>query len=151
MQSQKAHYVSVGEVVLFALLALIPMPSRATRANYDRVKKGMSRVEVHAILGAPGDYRNQPTRFWRGVSEKILYSWISEAGKPEPVFECWQSDDGLFEVVFDPPEVVVATGYTDAGENDKGPIGNYLWRASRPWHPWLRDERDLLLWLSDFK
>jgi hypothetical protein len=37
-----------------------PEPSLVTRENFDRIKGGMSRVDVAAILGPPGDYRTGP-------------------------------------------------------------------------------------------
>jgi hypothetical protein len=47
-----AVVVAAGAVVLWPRL-----PSRITRENFDRLKKGMSRAEVEAILGPPGDCR----------------------------------------------------------------------------------------------
>jgi hypothetical protein len=37
--------------------ALWPRPSRVTGENFDRIEKGMSRAEIEAVLGPPGDYR----------------------------------------------------------------------------------------------
>jgi len=47
-----------GMLLVFA--ALVPRPSRVTRAAFERIEKGMTRAEVHKILGPPGDYSTQP-------------------------------------------------------------------------------------------
>ena len=51
-----------GLAVLVAAGAFVlwPRPDRITRANYDRIRMGMSRAEVEAILGPPGDYTTGP-------------------------------------------------------------------------------------------
>jgi SmpA / OmlA family len=47
-----------GLAVMFAAVAvaLWPRPNRITRENYARIKLGMSRSQVRAILGSPYDY-----------------------------------------------------------------------------------------------
>jgi hypothetical protein len=45
-----------------AALVLWPRADRVTRANFDRIRVGMSRAEVEAILGPPGDYRTGRTK-----------------------------------------------------------------------------------------
>src|SRR5262245_57459436 len=47
-----AVVVAIGVVVLWARAA----PERITRENYERIRVGMSRAEVYAVLGPPGDY-----------------------------------------------------------------------------------------------
>ena len=46
--------VAVGAFVMW------PRMDRITRENFDRISKGMSRAEVEAILGPPGDYSGGP-------------------------------------------------------------------------------------------
>jgi hypothetical protein len=50
-----AVVVGAGTVVLW------PRADRITLENFDRIKKGMRRAEVEAILGPPGDYTTGPT------------------------------------------------------------------------------------------
>src|SRR5262245_31156651 len=64
MRGRKRLWVLVGlAAVLLAVGAFMagpPPPDRVTRANFDRVWEGMSRAEVEAILGPPGDYTTGP-------------------------------------------------------------------------------------------
>jgi hypothetical protein len=57
--------VGVGVLALLALaviaLMLRPEPSRVTQANYERIKPGMSKAEVYAILGPPVDLMTDRT------------------------------------------------------------------------------------------
>jgi len=48
-----------GLAVMFAVVAVVlrPRPDRITREDYDRIRPGMTRAEVEAILGPPDDYR----------------------------------------------------------------------------------------------
>jgi len=46
-----AVVVAVGVVVLW------PRADRITEANFERIRVGMSRTDVEAILGPPGDFR----------------------------------------------------------------------------------------------
>ena len=49
--------LAVGLVALIGVAALVAWPraERITPENFDRIKEGMSRAEVEAILGPPGD------------------------------------------------------------------------------------------------
>jgi hypothetical protein len=54
-----AVVVAAGVVVLWPRTA----PERITRENYDRIRNGMSRAEVEAILGPPRDYSTGPLQY----------------------------------------------------------------------------------------
>jgi hypothetical protein len=61
-----ALFVSLA--VLLAVIAYTARPiffppanHHITQENYDRLREGMKREEVEAILGPPGDYRTIPT------------------------------------------------------------------------------------------
>jgi hypothetical protein len=65
MRNRKLRWAAAG-LALVALLAagafvMWPRPDRITRENYQRIRYGMSRGEVEAILGPPGDYTSAPT------------------------------------------------------------------------------------------
>ena len=51
--------LAVGVVVLVGVAALVAWPwgERITPDNINRIMAGMSRAEVEAILGPPGDFR----------------------------------------------------------------------------------------------
>jgi hypothetical protein len=83
-------------LVLAALISIVaPRPSRVTRSAFERIEKGMTRVEVEKILGGPpGDYTTQPysriyiqgilpTDEWIGDGIQICLwlSWDGEVGE----------------------------------------------------------------------
>jgi hypothetical protein len=78
-----------------AAVALWPRSSRVTRENFERIRKGMSRGEVEAILGTPGDYRTFPT------DDKRHHYWGVYAGNRaipnmsgQMKYETWKGDAG---------------------------------------------------------
>jgi hypothetical protein len=62
----------------------LPTNPHITQVNFERIKKGMTRREVEAILGPPGDYRSGPTVF--------LYRSASRPGMAVPLE--WRGDIG---------------------------------------------------------
>jgi hypothetical protein len=75
-----------------------PTNPRITQANFQRIKAGMRREEVEAILGSPGDYRTGPVSYlypplsgpssqwpqtpplkWWGDEAQIIV-WVDHAG-----------------------------------------------------------------------
>jgi outer membrane protein assembly factor BamE (lipoprotein component of BamABCDE complex) len=62
MRSRKLLW-AVGLAVLVAVRVFVlwSRPDRITEENFSRIKVGMSREEVHAILGSPDDYRTVET------------------------------------------------------------------------------------------
>jgi hypothetical protein len=80
--------LAVGLVLLGAFLGLAwPRPSRVTAANFERIKEGMSRAEVEAILGPPGDYTTGPTF--------IHFGGLVWVPPPYSSAERWEGDEGL--------------------------------------------------------
>jgi hypothetical protein len=88
----------------------------------------MSRAEVIAILGPPGDYATLPaTEPWQDEMHSNL---------PEDEIAIWQTDVGTIGVSFDSTGKSCGTGWVSILREDRGPIGNLLWRAKRQWHRW---------------
>jgi hypothetical protein len=90
-----AVVVAAGAVVLWPQAA---PPSRVTRENYDCIQEGMTRAEVEAILGPPGDYRT-------GLGESVLGEadygitqimvWMPDpATDPAPTLWSWRKPPG---------------------------------------------------------
>src|SRR5690349_20867928 len=84
-------------VIAATAVALWPQPDRITFENCDRITEGMSRAEVYAILGSPGDYRTGP----------VVY--VGEGGKPRVMdqfgmpfeaadYAAWLSDEAYVVV-----------------------------------------------------
>jgi hypothetical protein len=122
-------------LVLAALAALAvagtavlwPRRPRVTREKFDRIREGMTRADVEAILGPPGDYRNGPTRY-----EKV--------GPPEGLRlfrrEFWWYDDGTFDVGFDGTGRIRWSVLFPARRVNAGALDNLRWRAKRQWRRW---------------
>jgi hypothetical protein len=62
MRRQKQRWVVAGlTVALVAVFVVWPRPERITLENvYSRASSGMSRTEIEAIYGPPGDYSTGP-------------------------------------------------------------------------------------------
>jgi hypothetical protein len=64
MRRRKLRWVLAGLAVLLLAVGgfvLWPRPNRVARENFDRIREGMTRAEVEAILGPPGDYQTVRT------------------------------------------------------------------------------------------
>jgi hypothetical protein len=106
----------VGGVVIvvlvlgaFAVLHNHPARSRVTRANYDRIRPGMTRAEVVALLGPPNDFKSGPVR----IDPEIL-NILHDDGHTR--FSVWFGADGMVGVFFD----------------DSGRVRHSMYRPARP-------------------
>jgi hypothetical protein len=109
------------------MLASPEPEDRVTEANFHRIEKGMTRPEVEAILGPPGDYSTGPLNFGPRVS--MLFSnhgpHPTDAYKPsywdgvDDVVE-WRTDKQMIMIYFSPSgplrkccyDVVLASQWT---------------------------------------
>jgi hypothetical protein len=123
-------------------------PLRITQENFARIHQGMSRAEVEAILGSPGDYRTGPT-------ELVLVSGISDAvstpaqmahyfGKPNPVpelfdngctFGLWQCDGTVIWICYDKGGVSMSE-FAPLARERRGAVTDFVWRLERMWRRW---------------
>jgi hypothetical protein len=134
--------LAAGTVVLASVGAFVlwPRPSRITEANCERIREGMSRAEVYAILGGPpGDYRSVltcgPELDEPFVTASIL---VGDPPRSEALkFERWQGDVGNIYVTFW-PERVCAKSFVSAVRVEQGSIDTLLWWAERQWRRWFR-------------
>jgi hypothetical protein len=144
-------------VVAAGVVVLWPQPqpsSRITRENFDRIKVGMSRTEVEAILGPPGDYR---TRLGETDGTDVIGSppWQPDWVDYGPAIATWQplvSDTGERAIpetsagvwICDSMEITILStddsGRVYAAEayarRSAGALDNLLWRFKRQWHRW---------------
>jgi hypothetical protein len=119
--------VCLGAVALAAAL-LLPRwladgPGIAW-ANYCRIRTGMSRAEVEALLGGPpGGYCTERT---------IL---IEDPSLPPPPDdgEIWAGDDGGVIVVFDAGGQVTAKGWIKSQYGTKWSLRRFAWRVEEWW------------------
>jgi hypothetical protein len=127
---KSAVILAVGLALAGAVLALAwPLPSRVTRANFDRIKEGMSRADVEALLGPPGDYTTAPTSFDR--MEGVWRPGSKEAK--------WEGDECMVVVDFDASGHAVGKLFSPgAATLDYGPVDRLLWRLERRWETLVR-------------
>jgi hypothetical protein len=137
--------LAVSALVLLVVAAkpiLFPAGNpRLTQENFDRIKEGMSREEVEAILGPPGDYCTAPAQIvpspgspepwqvwqrhwdWRSIPTRSSLIWV---GDRESITVWFESGKGVF--------------WTDVDLVESEPIGLFdllrwrwdHWRESRP-------------------
>jgi hypothetical protein len=131
-----AVLVAVGVVVLW------PGPDRITRANFQRIKQGMRRAEVEAILGPPGDYRTGPMDMFQiefgsdfEGDAGLWVRWASRGYVAEPGM--WLSDEAQIYLVFDREDAVRHMVRLSGKLVDSDPLDNLLWRAKRQWRRWI--------------
>jgi hypothetical protein len=135
--------VAAGAVVLW------PREDRVTRANFGRIRTGMSRAEVEAILGPPGDYRtgHGETAYgymgtgWLpdpppGLADALAWN-IFPGQSPEDArrWANWLGDSFIISIVIDESEQVKLK-QIDPRRRTQGPLDNLLWRFKRQWHRW---------------
>jgi hypothetical protein len=144
-------------VVAAVVVMLWPRPTQVTRASCDRIRVGMSRTEVEAILGGPpGDYRTGPTvgpEFDQSFRTVVHSAWtgplppaptsvmplptIKDWPPIEPLaYDTWQRDAGNVYVTFSPEGVVRIKSFSAAIKLEHGPLDNLLWRLKRQWRRW---------------
>jgi hypothetical protein len=153
MRMRKLRW-AVGLAVLLLVtgaFVLWPRPGRITQQNADSIREGISRHEVEAILGPPGDYRTVRTvdpNLLRLSTYPPTPAMLAEAADARehlfvlrsdygPGLErlTWLGDDGDIFVWFS-PEGVWSHGMTSSEKIVQSPLDNLLWRAKRQWRKW---------------
>jgi hypothetical protein len=123
--------------------------SRLTVDNCYSVKEGMTRTEVEAIFGPPGDYRNGPTQLKKDLpaTDRNNKGWAFgfEFGSGTyylhggtKVSERWECDTATLEVYFrrEPPGTIAVLLYDEANRQEQSLFDNLLWRTKRQWRRW---------------
>ena len=134
--------VRAGLAVLIAVgvFALWPRTDRVTRANFDRLRIGMSRAEVEALLGPPADYTTVPLHNpWCGpddVDSAVDLSNESVARAPADGLSLWATDQALVLTTYDPDDMLADPGFLPCTRLPQSALNNLLWRAKRQWHRW---------------
>jgi hypothetical protein len=136
-------------LVVMAVLAVRPRPDRVTVANFDRIKWRMSRAELEAILGPPGDYRTGPSGLpkygsYRSGPPPLPANWGAPVGaqsadwmeafashpEPSPLF--WYADQYKISVTFG-PHGVLSVDIQPLYPREQGRLENLTWRFRRLW------------------
>ncbi len=80
-----------------------PPPPRVTRENLYRIKYGMTRAEVEAILGPPGDYTTPPgDGVWTSMRPGVGPRPESEKDWPDDTWTGWRADEWATWICFGP-------------------------------------------------
>jgi hypothetical protein len=135
--------VLVAALILVASGAVLPLvlwlePDPITRANFNRIKDGMRRAEVEAILGPPGDYTTGP------VFLPALQQWAFLEELRDATFPQWYSDTAWISIALDESRGVVKTRFAGISRTEYGGLGwrakhlfgNLGWRVNRLWRRW---------------
>ena len=145
MRRRKVLVVLAGLAVALAGLAvgvtagafmLWPRPSRVTRENFERIKKGMSRAEVEAILGPPGDSTTGPLYSASPLYSAIHGSIVDPAVERANHRDTWATDEACAVVGFGADGEAMELRFTSCTRATQDPLDNLLWRAKRQWHRW---------------
>jgi hypothetical protein len=157
---KRLKLLTVAVVLLAAgtTFVLWPRPDRITAANCARIREGMSRAEVEAILGGPpGDYRTVLTEpdgdepFYTVVrappdldalgrqhdalqrmTEEERLEW-KRINQPSP--DRWQGDTANIYVTFWPEGAVCPT-FSPLRKIEQSRLDNLVWRVKRQWQKW---------------
>ena len=140
---------ALAVLVTAGAVALWPSrPNQITKENRDRIKEGMSRAEVEAILGPPGDYRTGlgeresiGNPFWDPDLtdyEPVMATWRPVRGSQGPSLTAgtWKCDSIEILVMTDDESGRVVYADAFARRSAGSPLQNVLWRAKRQWHRW---------------
>jgi hypothetical protein len=134
---------AVGLAVLVAAGAFVlwPRADRITRENFNRIHKWMSRAEVEAILGAPGDHTTRPV-VPVDIAPLLEAPFFSTTGKRTSDQRAeWCGDCGLALVQFTDSGRVDAMGFCEMRPTaDQSALDKFLWRAKRQWQKWFSAE-----------
>jgi hypothetical protein len=126
-------------VTAVAVVLWPEMPSRITRENYDRIRVGMRRSEVEAILGPPGDYRtgeNEPDD-----SLPKGQTWTLFGRHPHRSQRLmWNTDTACAEMDTDEAGLVLGGVFVAVRRKDDSAIGRAVWQAKRQWHRWFPEK-----------
>lgn len=118
--------------------AFWPRPARITRESFRLLKEGMSRAEVEAILGPPGDYASGDTESDGAATGRDYESIMTvEAYLPRPRSSWqgdWNGDRIKIHVALNLEGKIFLAWCGPRQPVDHGPLGNLLWRAKRQWH-----------------
>ena len=136
-------------VVAAGMVMVWPRPERITRENFDRIREGMSRAEVEAILGPPRDYRTRigetdygrTENTWiadRGPDFALGTNWVPGQSKGKPYLKAdWMDDSFRITIVIGQSgSVVDKEGWPR--RKTQGQLDDLLWRGKRQWQRWFR-------------
>ncbi len=158
MRKRRRWALSGLAIALVALAAycLSHGPERITRENYKRIREGMTRAEVEAILGPPGDYRSglgelllegSHNSIWAEDEPPVPDSILDQDSEPNgkawdslSIYYRWFSDNAEVDLRFDDDGRVAGHSFYHRRRTYQPPLDNYVWRVKRQWRRWFPEE-----------
>jgi hypothetical protein len=137
MRRRKLWWVVAGLALAMLTAAVFvawPRPDRITLENFYRIQKGMSRDEVAAILGPPGDHSTRPV--CSGGPDTAVRRRFYSDPDPEESRDSWVGDSGCIIVLSDADRGPRLLVFAPVAGPQQNPLENLLWRAKRQWRKW---------------
>jgi hypothetical protein len=126
-----------GVLVVAGTTMLWPRPADPINfENFQCLRGGMTKAEVTAVLGPPGDYRTGPTIEVGGSYRDAFFDTAEFATAPDSTEDVWSSDKAWTKVSYSRSGATVAAFYMRREPETVSPLANLLWRAKRRWHRW---------------
>jgi hypothetical protein len=126
---------ALAVVVAAGALVQWPRSSLITQEHCGRIRAGMRRTEVEAILGVPpGDYRTGATD--SDFSEGHIRDMESSYRTIGMTLQRWQNDAVICLVVFDRKDRVFLEIHNSDHRQAMGVLDTVCWRVKRQWHRW---------------
>jgi hypothetical protein len=93
--------------------------------NFHLLRVGMSKPEVYAVLGLPGEFLTHDADYADGAAKDL--GQAPQYSHQEGV-EVWKGGQAVFWVQFDTSDHVNGATCIPLRRIDHGPLGNLLWR-----------------------
>lgn len=145
MRRRKLRWVvrlTLAALVAAGALALSPQRDRITPENFDRIRAGMSRSEVEAILGRHGDFSSGPLQYAQTLAMSPgnyhdptdVYVGPGETAEDARVERAeWRNDSRIVLILFRGSGVVHSKYCLDVKRVPQSSWDNFLWHVKRPW------------------
>ena len=123
--------IALAEAVAIWPPLWLEPPSPITQKNFDRIRIGMRRADVAAILGPDGDFKT------RDCKRRDLCAMISGEAVATVEMQTWDTDTGRIDVYYSRRGTVAWAMYSVNRLPEAGPVENFLSRARYLWRRWL--------------
>ncbi len=138
MRRRRHWRVALLATAVAAAIAVVLLPPapylRLTRDRLDQVRGGMSRAEVHSILGPPGDYLSGAVQ----ATGSSQFSWMGDwppRRTASGLADAWETDTALV-VVFFGERGAQEVYFKPQRLTEQGPLDHLVWRGKRLWRRW---------------
>jgi hypothetical protein len=134
--------IAILAIAVLAVMLPVPPPSPVTEENLSWLRMGMlsrkmTRADVEAILGPPGDYRSREVAYqasggWLGGTRVGLRLKPGEKATEEQ----WLGDTIRIRVLFNAAGLAADSDVDPATQSKQGTLDHLVWRAKRQWRQW---------------